>query len=93
MEKLLQSAPARGPTLLHPHTSTLTPAPALLATDLLQVEAHLQSRVRLLEGEKQDLSSRLLEVERSLFQTRGECRSLFHARGDFSCAKKKRWSM
>lgn len=44
--------------------------PAVLANDLLQVEVHLQSKVRLLETEKRELSMQVLEMERALVEQR-----------------------
>ena len=42
----------------------------MLATDLLQVETQLQSRVGLLEREKGDLKEQLLRMEHNLLQTK-----------------------
>ena len=39
---------------------------AVLTNDLLAVEAHLQSRVRLLEEEKRNLIGRVVELEKNL---------------------------
>lgn len=47
--------------------------PAVLANDLLQVEAHLQSKVRLLETEKRELSIQVLELERTFVQHKKQC--------------------
>lgn len=59
----------------HPHSVTALPSPlatvpAMLTSDLLQVEAHLQSRVGVLEREKTELSGRLVRAEASLLQAR-----------------------
>lgn len=45
---------------------------AMLTSDLLAVEAHLQSRMRLLEEEKGSLISRVVELEKSIVQQREE---------------------
>lgn len=45
---------------------------AFLTNDLLAVEAHLQSRMRLLEEEKKNLISRMVELEKSLVEQKEE---------------------
>lgn len=45
---------------------------AVLTSDLLAVEAHLQSRVRLLEEEKRNLISRIVELEKQFIQEKKE---------------------
>jgi len=39
-----------------------------LTSDLLHVEACLQSRVKLLEAEKNDMASNILQLEKDLFE-------------------------
>ena len=50
-------------------------AAAMLTNDLLAVETHLQSRVRLLEEEKKNLINRIVELEKSLVQQKEERRA------------------
>ena len=50
-------------------------AAAVLTNDLLAVESHLQSRVRLLEEEKKNLINRMVELEKSLVQRKEEGRA------------------
>ena len=45
---------------------------AVLTTDLLAVEAHLQSRMRLLEEEKRNLIGRIVELEKNVVQQKEE---------------------
>ena len=47
----------------------------MLTHDLLAVESHLQSRVRLLEEEKKNLINRIVELEKSLVQQKEEGRA------------------
>ena len=50
-------------------------AAAMLTNDLLAVETHLQSRVRLLEEERKNLISSMVELEKSLVQQKEEGRA------------------
>ena len=45
---------------------------AVLTNDLLAVEAHLQSRMRLLEEEKRNLIGKIVELEKNLAQQKEE---------------------
>ena len=62
-----------GPLQLH--LAGQQAAAAVLTSDLLAVETHLQSRVRLLEEEKNNLISRIIELEKSLVQQKEEGRA------------------
>ena len=62
-----------GPLQLH--LAGQQAAAAVLTNDLLAVETHLQSRVRLLEEEKKNLISRIVELEKSLVQQKEEERA------------------
>lgn len=48
---------------------------AVLTSDLLAVEAHLQSRVRILEEEKRSLLSRIVDIEKSLVHKKEESKT------------------
>jgi hypothetical protein len=47
-----------------------------LTSDLLHVEERLQSRVRMLEGEKREASLQVLELEKALAQQKKQCHVL-----------------
>ena len=48
----------------------------MLTNDIPVVEAHLQSRIRLLEEEKGNLINRVVELEKSIVQQREEKEAL-----------------
>ena len=47
-------------------STVLAPQSAILTNDLLQVEAHLQSRVRLMEAERKEVLLQMEKVKHSL---------------------------
>ena len=70
------------------------PPPAPLTSDLLHVEEQLQSRVRMLEGEKRQTSLHVLELEKALASQKKQFHTAMETlRGEHEVAMCKVWAI